>query len=431
MTLLALLALVFVQRIGCAEIRYLDPEAQTPFARPTRSELGLLGVNVHQMPSEAALRLVSEVGFRFARTDLLWSQVERRGAYRFSDYDALLNALEEHGMGALWILDYGHPDHGGAVPRTAEDIGAFGRFAAAAAAHFEGHDVLYEIWNEPDIEHFWPPAPNAEEYAALLKQTLAAIHKADPAARVVSGGVSRFDLAFLRRAITPEIAAGLSAIGVHPYPKSGTETIAPDLAHLRTWIRGSFGDRMEIWDTEWGYSSTMTAEGVSGNGHSDAGRMRQASLAVREILTVWSVGFPLAVWYDLRDDGPNAADPEQNYGLLDVGGNPKPAMQAVRTVMAAAKNRQYTGLVGDAPGELHVMRFDGSSDVLFIVWSGTTQARREVRFTKENLLSITDLMGNALKTKDGTPRDSELTVDATAGPIYLLWKRARQANGRP
>jgi hypothetical protein len=57
---------------------------------------------------------------------VVW-RVERSGMYRFSAYDALMNALEARGMGALFILDYGHPDHGGSVPRTAEDLAAFGR----------------------------------------------------------------------------------------------------------------------------------------------------------------------------------------------------------------------------------------------------------------------------------------------------------------
>jgi len=57
---------------------------------------------------------------------LLWERVERGGTYRFAPYDAFTNALEARGMGALMILDYGHPDHGGKVPHTAEDIASFG-----------------------------------------------------------------------------------------------------------------------------------------------------------------------------------------------------------------------------------------------------------------------------------------------------------------
>ena len=164
--ILVAIGLAAGQPSRCAEILYIDPEAQTALSRPARAELGLIGVNIHRFRDNAPLDLAREAGFRFARADLLWERVERDGTYRFRTYDALMNALEARGMGALLILDYGHPDHGGKVPRTAEDIAAFGRFAEAAARRFKGRDVRYEIWNEPNIVQFWPPGPNAREYAA-------------------------------------------------------------------------------------------------------------------------------------------------------------------------------------------------------------------------------------------------------------------------
>ena len=407
----------------CADSLHLDPLAQTAFSPPVRVELGLLGVNVHRLRGNAALDSAREAGFRFARVDLLWERVERRGAYRFQAYDALMSELESRDMGALLILDYGHPDHGGGVPRTAEDIAAFGRFAEAVATRFKGRDVRYEIWNEPDIVQFWRPKPDPREYAALLREAVSAIHRADSAAMVASGGVSRFDLKFLRKAIDPAVAAGLTAISVHPYPKGGPETIGPDLEKLRQWAHQAFGDRVQVWDTEWGYSSTNSKNGALGNGHSDDARLRQARLAVREILTVWSVGFPLAVWYDLEDDGTDAINPEQNYGLLDANGASKPAMQAVRTLIAAAKGREYAGMIKHAPAGLHAMRFDGPEDVLIVVWNDQPGKRRTIQFTKENLLSATGLTGNTVGPKLESAYDARLEIDEDSGPIYLLWKR--------
>lgn len=235
--ILIVIVLAAGQPSTCAGILHIDPEAQTALSRPARAQLGLIGVNAHRFRNNAPLDLAREAGFQFVRADLLWQRVERGGVYRFRAYDALMNALEARGMGALFILDYGHPDHGGSIPRTAEDIAAFGRFAEAAAGHFKGRDVRYEIWNEPDTVQSWPPRPDAEEYAALLREAVWAIHRADPAAQVVSGGVSRLDLNFLRRVIDPGLAADLSAIGVHPYPTGDPETIGPELEKLREWAR--------------------------------------------------------------------------------------------------------------------------------------------------------------------------------------------------
>jgi hypothetical protein len=102
-----------------------------------------------RFPIRATIEDMKAAGFGFVRMDVMWANVERDGRYRWRPYDALLRALEARGMGVLWILDYGHPSHGGAVPRTTQDIAAFGQFAEAAAAYFKGRSVQYEIWNEP------------------------------------------------------------------------------------------------------------------------------------------------------------------------------------------------------------------------------------------------------------------------------------------
>jgi polysaccharide biosynthesis protein PslG len=420
--ILLAVALAAGQRGTGAEILHIDPQAQAALAPPARAELGLIGVNVHRFRGNSAFDSARDAGFRFARADLLWERVERGGTYRFQAYDGLMNALEARGMGALLILDYGHPDHGGKVPRTAEDIAAFGRFAEAAAKHFKGRDVRYEIWNEPDIAQFWSPKPNAQEYATLLREAVSAIRKADPAAKIVSGGVSRLDLKFLRKAIEPGVAADLTAIGVHPYPKGEPEKMAPELEKLREWVRRSFGERLEIWDTEWGYSSTNSTQWARGNGRSDEGRLRQARLAVREMLTVWSVGFPLAVWYDLQDDGADAENPEQNYGLLEASGAEKPAMRAVRTVMSAVRGRQYAGVMQRVPSGIHAMRFDRPADVLFIVWNDQGKPRT-IGYPKDNLLSVTGFMGNTAEPQADSSQEAQLKIDEASGPVYLLWKR--------
>jgi hypothetical protein len=381
-----------------------------------------LGVNIHVLGDNRALDRAHAVGFGFVRMDLLWSNVERGGRYRFFGYDALLRSLEVRGMGALLILDYGHPNHGGSTPRAPADVAAFGRFAEAAAAHFKGRNVRYEIWNEPDTSQFWTPAPNASEYTALLREAVAGILRADPGAKISSGGVSRFDEQFLREAITPDLSGQLSAIAVHPYPKTGPETIVPDLVFLRDKVARRAGPHLEIWDTEWGYSSSASSEGVHPNGHDPASRMRQAELAVREILTVVAVDLPLAVWYDLRDDGPDGANPEQNYGLLDSEGEEKPAMQAIRRLLASVRGYKYAGLIQETPAGMHAMRFEGTADTKIIVWTDQAGVPQTVEYPEHDLISASGLMGEILRSKHGHGGMMRVNLNEGAGPIYLTFR---------
>jgi hypothetical protein len=391
-----------------SETFHADPLAAT--APPARNAQEL-GVNIHLLRDDHSLDLARAAGFTFVRMDMLWSNVERGGRYRFFAYDTLLRELDARKMGVLWILDYGHLDHGGSPPRTPADIAAFARFAEAAATHFKGRNVRYEIWNEPNLSQFWAPGPNAAEYAALLRAAVAAIRGADPDARISSGGISRFDTPFLSRALDPPLAANLTAIGIHPYPKAGPESIAPELESLREGVRRAFGDHLEVWDTEWGYSSTNAPRDAPSNGHTEAGRRRQAVLAVREMLTIRALGLPLAVYYDLRDDGTNPADPEHNYGLLDSSGEEKPAMKALRILAAGT----YAGMVQETPFGIHAMRVDGPKDTTLIVWTDQPHGHRTIESSKQNLISATNLSGDPVKNK--------LEIDEPSGPIYLTWSK--------
>ncbi len=128
------------------------PDANNPVAG--------MGVNIHFTDAQAGeLEMLAAAGFRWVRMDLRWQDTEKSvGIYDFSAYDRLLASLDKFQIRALLILDYGNPlyDHG-LPPSTDEDRLAFARWAVAAVTHFKDRGVLWEIWNEPNIQIFGSP----------------------------------------------------------------------------------------------------------------------------------------------------------------------------------------------------------------------------------------------------------------------------------
>ncbi len=110
-------------------------------------------------PAPGEMQRLVEAGYRMIRTDLQWGSVERQpGRYDFAAYDRLMVHLKQAKVRPMFILDYGNRlyDHGQS-PRSDPARAAFARFGAAAARHFRGQGVVWEIWNEPNIEQFWKP----------------------------------------------------------------------------------------------------------------------------------------------------------------------------------------------------------------------------------------------------------------------------------
>ena len=210
---------------------------------PTMPALGIpdgFGVNIHFTSAGAdELRALGESGARFIRMDFSWGRVKRtKGEYDFAAYDGLVADMAKLGIRCLFILDYGNRLYDDNLsPHTDEGRAGFARFAGAAAKHFSGKDILWEIWNEPNIGQFWKPKPNADDYSALALATIAAVRQADPSAFIMGPASSTFPWDFFESMGQRGVFAKLDAVSVHPYRRTGPESVAADYARLGALVK--------------------------------------------------------------------------------------------------------------------------------------------------------------------------------------------------
>ena len=304
-----------------------------------------VGVNIHFVTGqEKDLDLIAAAGFKFVRMDFHWEAVEpRKGEYNWAGYEELLTNLDKRGLRAILILDYSHHLYEEAVtsphpqtgethrtiasPQHPESIAAFAPWAAAAAKHFQGRHVLWEIWNEPN-GNFWSPKPDVQQYTTLALATAKAIREADPQATIIGPASAGFPWEFLESFLKSGVLDTLDAVSVHPYrdPKQPPETAAGDYAKLRTMIErcapAAKKGRMPILSGEWGYSTHQ--KGVS--------LETQAAFAARQQLSNLLNGVPLSIWYDWKNDGPDPNENEHNFGTVLPDLTPKPAYVAIQTL---------------------------------------------------------------------------------------------------
>lgn len=306
-----------------------------------------VGVNIHfTRGHEVDLDMIAAAGFKLVRMDFLWGRTERRkGEYDWSDYDELTAELDKRGIRAYYILDYSNPLYEGTVitrnadtgreedrstasPRRPESVTAFARWAAAAAAHFRGRHVVWEIWNEPNIE-FWKPEPDVKQYIALALATCKAIREADPQATIVAPATSLFPWGFLKTFLKSGVLEYLDGVSVHPYrlDNSSPEMAIEDYKRLRKLIEQSAPNeakkKIPIISGEWGYSSNKVS-GVSLEKQADFIARQQLSNLLHEV--------PISIWYDWKNDGDDGNEREQNFGTVTYNLKPKPSYVAIQTL---------------------------------------------------------------------------------------------------
>jgi hypothetical protein len=432
---LALILLIFLLSLATSADRTPDncPDAWAPKPNAANSLTGL-GVNIHFTdPRPGEIKMIAEAGSRWVRMDFKWDETEtQRGRYDFSSYDRLLASLEAYKIHALLILDYGNPLYDNdAPPRTEVARQAFARWAVAAAKHFAGRGAIWEVYNEPNINLFWPPTSNVDEYIPLALAVGRAFRSEIPTEKLIGPATSGIDFPFLEACFKAGLLDYWAAVSVHPYRQTDPEGAADDYCRLRKIIAsyrtrsGSDGinrttlasshDQIPIISGEWGYSSVwrgMTEE-------------KQGVMLAREMLTNVANGIPISIWYDWRDDGVDPSEAEHHFGTVRNAYQqgraqvfePKPAYLAAKTLSQSFDGYAYQRRLNVGSDVDYVLVFGKGEELRIAAWTTSASAHRVAIPIKEGHFKITKHTGESAGSISSGPQGLELTI--SNAPVYL------------
>lgn len=295
-----------------------------------------------------------------------WDWVERKGG-EYSvvpELDDYVNSLVENGLHIEIQLLYGNPLYTSPAgrlpqtvtpepgsfhnpdrslysvfwpPKTDQQIAAFTKYVAWMVDHFRGRVEYYEIWNEPNID-YWNPTPNPENYGRLFKASADAIHKTNPSAKAVFGGLAGANRDFAKRALDAcDCASTIDIFAYHNYPDYGhnlnPEGIGKDSdtnessRPLREMVRAYPGIRKELvfWNDEFNDGlATWT----------DSDESVQAKYIPRGLLIDRATGVRTFVWLIVGATDGNELD---DFGMLH-GLKFQPNDFTPRPVFAALQN---------------------------------------------------------------------------------------------
>ncbi len=423
---LCLLSLSCTHRAAerCADSWQPQPQSQT-FPRG-------FGVNIHFTdPEPGEIKMIADAGFRWVRMDFKWDLTEQeRGRYDFSPYERLTKALDEQGIRALFILDYGNPLYdNGAPPRSEAARRAFAQWAVAVAKHFSGRGIIWELYNEPNHQLFWPPKPNVNEYIALAHVVGRAWKAEVPGEMLIGPATSGIDSDFLEACLKGGLLNYWDGVSVHPYRQTNPESVADEYCVLRHPVSryrtaNAAGDKtstrdMPIISGEWGYSSVW--RGMN--------EQIQGELLARQFLTNVANGIPISIWYDWRDDGPDPREAEHHFGLVRHRHfpartplyDPKPAYHAARTLNTFLKGYTFDKRISVGSDSDYVLLFRSAGDYRIAAWTSSPVTHRVNLPAVTGAFKATTFTGET--TREPVSSTQGLTLEISSAPIYLTARR--------
>jgi hypothetical protein len=200
----------------------------------------------------------------------------------------------------------------------------------------------WELWNEPDNGAYW--LGTVEQYARLVEAGAQAVRAADPAARVVLGGMSKMRSPFLEELLGPlRVGHLVDVINLHGYLETWDGARAEEYSRRIEAVAQLARDAApgaDLWLAEFGYSDWRRPDGgASESSHTvhayeHTAAFQAVALFRAHVLALASQRLSLTAWYRIDDlvatEVVIGDENNRHLGIVDVQGNPKPALQALR-----------------------------------------------------------------------------------------------------
>ena len=300
------------------------------------------------------------LGAQVSRSSLRWNIVKRtRGQLDWSNADFVVGQLKNAGIEPLFVL-LGSPTWANGVGTNVRNhefyvpadqasfdrwLSEFTDFARAAARRYRDEVRLWEVWNEPNEHYYWLPEPSAARYAQVYRALRHVIHSENPEARVAVGGLAGVGagccisgVRFTQSLITAGIP--IDAVALHPYPSNGHapdvhvnwQDNFDDIGEVQEILNTSGQSRVEVWVTEWGWSSSAV------DNQTQATYVRRSLEMLRDQFPFVAVA---TIFLDADRPG------EYDDGLLGSDFVPKPSGVAFAAFM---RERVQRGVPAGVPG---------------------------------------------------------------------------------
>jgi hypothetical protein len=277
-------------------------------------------------------------GINWVRMDVAWASLQPDGPGEFdpagiAQLDQRVAEISQRGLRALIMFWWGPQwstgtkDKSG-VPSNPDD---YADAVAWVAQRYSTEISAIEIWNEPDLTGFFASA-DPLDYAELLKASYARVKQVAPDMTVVAAAPTYLQSEWYESLYAAGAKGHFDALGAHPYPRIGDRPpkvcrkadSGCDIASLVSLMSRHGDSNTPIWVTEFGWS-THADRRASASWERGVNLRQQARYTAGMLEYLRS--FPqVDAAFTYRDqDFKGHGRHQNNFGLLDRDGQPKPA----------------------------------------------------------------------------------------------------------
>ncbi len=382
-----------------------------------------VGTHVEKETYENAGSLVASLGISEVRNDINWEKNEQtRGQYVWDEaYQREFPIMHANGVQILGLIVYGNKLYGSSkAPNNDEAIEAYGAYARAVADNFDL--VGLEVFNEYNLRDSQDGCDKAAScYVRFVDSVRRHVSDAYPDLPIVSGSTGLYPSDWF---VELWKSGGLplsDAVSFHPYEASINRTpdVVGDLvAQAYADMQANAGATKPVWISELGFT-TMTG---------GASITEQGEWLIRAEVSAFANGAEKYFWYDLINDGTDAANVEHNFGLFEnqpqanvVARAPKFSAFVQALNITQLNGKSFSAQESDDTSTVVV--FGTDKDVVRVAWATGDDVVRS--FSSSTAATVTAANGVVSQVE---PVDGVVTIPLTSSPVYISGLSAPEAD---
>ncbi|MEW5760032.1 MAG: CARDB domain-containing protein [Candidatus Thermoplasmatota archaeon] len=375
---------------------------------------------------ERTIKEVSEMGAKDAIIEIVWSLIEtpQNDNYTWSRWDSIMSYAKTYGIN-VWAQVTYTPNWSNALgpgypPKNPQD---YADFVSVVMSRYKDQIKGVEIWNEPNLKHFWEGS--VAQYVEMLNLAYDAVKSVEEDIVVISGGLSSDNADWIDTFLSSNPKPKFDWFGYHPYAKyySPAESSIsqyhgiPNLKNVKAKLESCRFNNNPILITEFGYSATTAPAGGKVPSWEQVGIYVPESFAVAQ-----TMNYTKGLFY-FHYRGSAVTD----YGLVDTNWNNRTGYYAYSNMMKILPHyifeKQISGTV-DQSGAW-VLKFKSVSNENSKLWfmfspyiNNNVVEPQEINV---NIGNISGVLTNLTGTQEIVYPDENgnIKINVTSSPYYL------------
>ncbi len=384
----------------------------------TNAQASNLSVCANLTEQTDALYYLNQIGSEYIRATINWSAVEKeKGVLAFANNEQdIIKNISDTGKNVIIILAFGntlYTNNKMNMPKSSQSeyYPAWLNYVRFMANTFKDYNVVYEVWNEPNLKQFNADG-SAAEYGQLFSDTYDLLKSIDTDAVVLGGsitGTSNTAMSFLE-GFYKNGGNKMDALSFHCYTHSSSPeaNYKSALSTLESKL-DSLGYNGDVWMTENGYYT-----GTADNSKSEE---LQAAYTIRQTV-IWEDYLRnnnrngKNLWYDFFNDGEDQTYSEHNFGLITYDRKMKKSFYSVKTFNELLSRETQESLTID--GNTYIAKYTGGNQTTYVAWNTNGNASANLTFSG-NKVVLYDYQGNKVNELTGT----SATINVNQSPCFV------------